>query len=738
MTIFDKINNIDRSPLPIRSEEEIQDLVTELMEQMTLKEKIGQLYQAAPEGAIVEGLHFDIEQTTEELIRKGQVGSILSLAIPEAMYFLQELAVNESRLGIPLFFASDIIHGCRTAFPINLAMSCSFDENLIEEACKIAARETSKKGIHMTFSPMVDITRDPRWGRVMETNGEDPYVSRRLAKAYIKGYQQDHLNSYDTVASCVKHFAAYGASEAGRDYNTVDMSDRHFRMFYLPPYKACVDSDAQAIMSSFNIFNGVPATANKYLLDTILRKEWNYTGFTISDYTSTSEIMHHKIASTTKDVAKKCINAGLDHEMVANSYIAHLEELINEKTVDTKQIDAACRRILAFKYRIGLFDNPYKNIYNNPDSFALTPSDRKTSLEIAKRSIVLLKNEHNTLPIPKSNKLALVGPLSDSKRMIGPWAGYTKTEECVTFKEGLENTGYIFSHAKGCHLETSPEDLDLMAKAIEVSKNADYILLAIGEDDRLTGEARSRSDIGVTGNQLTLAKKLKALHIPIITVVFSGRPLELQWFHENTDAVIQAWWLGNEAGNALASVISGDYNPSGKLTISFPYNTGQIPIYYNHFNTGRPMLADHPDEDYKSRYVDVPNTPLYSFGHGLSYTSFSYENLHTSSDQLVGDELLDIWVDVTNTGKVFGEEVVQLYIECLDFSVSRPLKELKGFTKIALETGEKKQVHFQLDKEDLSYLNIDNEMTPENTNYRIYVGTSSTVTDFITVSYRLK
>ena len=738
MNLFqDKIKQLSHPPLPKRGKEEIKVLVDQLMDKMTLREKIGQLYQAAPEDAHIEGLHFDDSHATAQSIKEGLCGSILGIHTPENAYQLQKIAVEESRLGIPLFFGLDIIHGCRTTFPINLAMSCSFDPERIEEASRIAAKESAHTGINLTFSPMVDVVRDPRWGRVMESNGEDSYLSRILGRAYIRGYQQGDLSDNTSIGACVKHFAGYGAVEAGREYNTVDMSARHLRMYHLPAYKSCVDEDCAGVMASFNVINGVPASCNRYLLTDILRNEWQYKGFVISDYTSTFEIMNHKITTDKKEVAKLCLHAGLDHEMVSTHYITYLEELVKENEVSVQTIEKSCRRILTFKYQLGLFDNPYKNIYDDPEQYMRLPEYRKAALEMAKRSIVLLKNDNQVLPLSRDKKIALIGPAAKTNHVVGGWGGLGRIEECISFSTGMENHGYQIAAHEGCSFEGSDNDGRLMEEAYQLAQDSDVILLAIGEPDSLTGEASSRSALGLTGRQLELAEKLKKLNKPMIGVIFTGRPLDLSWCAVHLDGLILGWYLGNETGNALASVISGEYNPSGRLTISFPRNVGQIPVYYNQLPTGRPSSTGGPGDLFKSCYTDIPNSPLYPFGYGLSYTTFAYSNLSLSTDCITGEEEAVISADITNTGNYPGKIISQLFIEALSFSVSRPVKEFKGFCHTDLEAGETKTVQFAITRDTLSYLNINNEMTPENRTYKIYVGSDSTTKNYLLLKYEL-
>lgn len=732
----EKIKMLSHPTLPRRSKEEIKILVDQLMEKMTLREKIGQLFQTAPDDSHIEGLRFDDSHNTVQYIKEGLCGSILGVHTPNNAYQLQRIAVEESRLGIPLFFGLDIIHGCRTIFPINLAMSCSFDPELIEEASKIAAAESAHTAINITYSPMVDVVRDPRWGRVMESNGEDPYLSRILGRAYIRGYQQSDLSGNNSIGACVKHFAGYGAVESGREYNTVDMSDRHLRMYHLPAYQSCVDEDCASVMASFNIINGVPSSCNPYLLTDILRKEWQYEGFVISDYTSTFEIMNHKITEDEKEVAKLCLNAGLDHEMVSNHYITYLEELVEENEVDIRTIEESCRRILTFKYKLGLFDDPYKNIYDDPEQYMQLPQYRQTALEIAKRSVVLLKNQDQVLPLSRDKKIALIGPAAVTDHVVGGWGGLGRIEECVSFYTGMKNHGYQVAAHEGCSFEGSDNDDRLMEEAYLLAKDADVILLAIGEPDSLTGEWSSRSELCLTGRQAELAEKLKELKKPMVGVIFTGRPLDLTWCSDNLDGLILGWYLGNETGNALASVISGDYNPSGKLTMSFPRRVGQVPVYYNQLPTGRPSLTGGPRDLFKSCYTDIPNSPLYPFGYGLSYSNFTYSNLCLSADCITGDEEAVITADVTNTGQYPGKVISQLYIEALSFSVSRPIKEFKGFEHTCLEAGETKKVQFSITKDTLAYLNINNEMTPENRTYRIYIGSDSTANNYLLLKFK--
>lgn len=719
-----EIGAIKHEPLPQRNTEECHKLAQQLLTKMTLAEKIGQLYQYAPTNAAIEGLQWNEQGDTRQLIASGMVGSILSVAGAQATYQLQKVAVEESRLGIPLFFGYDIIHGCKTGFPINLALACSFDPQLIEETSRAMAYETSKMGITMTYSPMVDLVRDPRWGRVMESNGEDPYLNTLLARAYVNGLQQSDLSSYDSVAGCCKHFAAYGAVEGGREYNTVDMSDRELRQHYLPGYQACAEAGVTAFMTSFNVVDGVPATANRYLLRDILRNEWGYTGVVISDYTSSFEMLDHKTSRDEKDVARQSLLAGLDHEMVATSYIKHLEELVNNGGITVELIDEACLRVLEFKYQVGLFDNPYKNIYANEMDYQLLSSTRALARKVAAKSAVLLKNSNQLLPLSTGVKIAVIGPQANSGRVVGAWGGLVEDSSCITLVEGLaaQFGSANITTAVGCNINDN--NRSQFAEALQIAAQADIVIMAIGEDQSMSGEAKSRAYLGIPGVQNELAMQLVALKKPTIAVIFSGRPLELSWYHENCDSVIMAWFLGSESGNALADIISGKVNPSAKLAMSFPYTVGQVPVYYNQYKTGRPSPTGSYAE-FRSCYIDVPNYPLYPFGYGLSYTKFEFANLQLSGTQISGQEQLSVSIDIVNSGDYAGEETVQLYIECLSFSVVRPVRELRKIQKVSLNPGEHQQVKFTLSAADLAYYNINMEFTPESTSYRIYIGNDS-------------
>lgn len=717
---------IKRNEIPKRSKEEINTLVNELLAKMTLDEKIGQLYESTYDGADVTGPQFDSSNVVN-LIKDGMVGSLLGMNDNIDMYMLQKTAVEKSRLGIPLMFCNDIIHGCRTSFPTNLAMACSFDMKAVEEACNVIAYESAHSGVNITFSPMLDLVRDARWGRVTESYGEDAYLGSEIAKAYVRGFQQGDLSSYDTIGACLKHFVAYGAAEAGREYNTVDISERMLRQFYLPQFKSAIDEGATSIMTSFNIYDSVPVTQNKFLLRNVLRDEFKFEGFTISDYTSSDEIINHKTAKDQREVALKCIKAGLDHEMVSFSYIKELKGLVEDGLVDEKLIDEACSRMLSIKFKLGLFDNPYKNIYHNYEEYYMKQEFVDKAREVAKKSIVLLKNDNNTLPLKNTKeKIALIGPLADTNEVIGAWGGRALNEDCVTLKDGIKNVrGDVdVKVAKGCEIHVRDEKL--LNKAIEIAKECDKIILAIGESQHMSGEAHSRAYITIPEVQIELVKELKKLNKPIIVTLFNGRPLELTWLNDNVDAIVEVWFLGSQSGNAIADVLFGDYNPSGKLTMSFPVTVGQLPIYYNQFRTGRPAKDSFTKEEfYVSNYKDVQNEPLYPFGFGLSYTQFDISDIKVDKKELSKDDTLKVTVNVKNIGKVVGTETVQLYIEAKSFSVTRPINELKGFKQVTLQPNEETIVEFIITQNDLAYYNIDMEYVAEEVEYSIRVGNSS-------------
>lgn len=717
---------ISRKPIAKLSDAQIDTNIKNLLAKMTLSEKIGQLFETGFDENDVTGTNYDKSQTPI-WIKQGKVGSIIGTHNQQALYRLQKIAVEETRLGIPLLFAHDIIHGCKTSFPINLAMACTFDPDLVEKVSQVTAFESSHSGVNMTFSPMVDLSRDPRWGRVMEGNGEDPYLSSKLAEAYVKGYQQDDLTSYDTIAACVKHYIGYGAAEGGREYNTVDLSEAKIRQYYLPPFAAAVKAGAQSVMSAFNSINGVPASANKYWLKEVLKKELGFDGFVISDFTSTGEILNHKVARDQKHVAELCLTTGVDHEMIATTYIDYLEELVKEGKVAMSDIDESCSRVLRVKYRLGLFENPYKNIYINQEDYWQMPEFNQLAREAAQHSAVLLTNQRNHLPLAdKPQKIALIGPLGNSQLTMGGWNGKAYFEDTVTLLKGLQ-ASYPQStiiQVDGCDADT-PTGLNLDA-VNEALKDADTVILAVGESLHWSGEAHSRSNIDLPGLQSQVVEAVISSRKPTTMVVFGGRPLILTPYVERVNAIVFAWLLGHQGGNALADLISGKINFSGKLAMTFPYSLGQIPVYYNHLPTGRPRNGHYTGDFYCSRYMDIPNEPLFPFGYGLSYNQYSYRNLRVSKQQLsTKDDQIVVLVDIHNDGEHGGYEIAQLYIEALYYSVSRPVNELKGFKKIYLSPKETKTIEFVLNSEDLGYMINDHEYCVEETSFDIKVGSNS-------------
>ncbi len=713
-----------------------------LMKKMTLEEKIGQLNLVTPGGGIATGSV--VSKGVEENIRKGFVGGLFGIFGPERVRKAQELAVKESRLQIPLIFGLDVIHGHKTIFPIPLGISSSWDMALIEKSARIAATEATADGLNWVFSPMVDIARDPRWGRIAEGSGEDPFLGSLIAKAMVKGYQGNDLSKDNTVIACVKHFALYGASEAGRDYNTVDLSRIRMYQEYFPPYKAAVDAGVGSVMSSFNEIDGIPATGNKWLLTDVLRRQWGFKGLVVSDYTSVNEMINHGMGDL-QTVSALALNAGTDMDMVGEGFLTTLRKSLTQGKVLQKQIDEACRRVLEIKYKLGLFDDPYR--YTNesrPAKDILSAENRKAAREIAARSFVLLKNSNQTLPLKKTGTIALVGPLANNKNnMLGTWAVAGDPQLSITVMDGIKNvvgSGVNIIYSKGANITNDTNlakkanvfgtrvDIDprpaeeMIREAVDAVNKADVAVAVVGEASEMSGEAASRSEIGLPGNQRELLKALVKTGKPVVVVVMSGRPLTITWEHENASAILQAWFSGTEAGNAIADAIFGDYNPSGKLTITFPRNEGQIPIYYNHKNTGRPM---DPGNKFSTKYLDVPNDPLYPFGYGLSYTSFGYSEITLSKKQFRPAEKLVLKVTVTNTGNHDGEEVVQLYVRDLVGTVTRPVKELKGFQRIMLKKGESRELSFTLSVEDLKFYNADLKWTYEPGEFKVFVGTNS-------------
>lgn len=706
----------------------IDQKVNALLKQMTLEEKIGQLNQYTGNNQATGPITINPNKEIE--IKKGLIGSMLNVLGTKYTRQYQELAM-QSRLKIPLLFGQDVVHGYKTTFPLPLAEAASWDLDAMELSARIAAVEASASGIHWTFAPMVDISRDPRWGRVMEGAGEDTYLGSRIAYARVKGFQ-GNLGNVNSVMACVKHFAAYGAAVGGRDYNSVDMSERMLWETYLPPFKAALDAGAATFMNSFNDINGIPATGNKYLQRDILKGKWNFQGFVVSDWGSIGEMVNHGFSKDNKEAALQAITAGSDMDMESNAYRYHLAELVKKNKVPIALIDDAVKRILRKKFELGLFDNPYKYSNQEREQAALNnPEHRKAARDIAAKSIVLLKNEKNILPLSKNTKtIAFIGPLvKEHKQNMGFWAvelpelDYDK--QVVSQWEGVQNkvgNSTKLLYAKGCEIEG--DNKDGFAEAIAVANQADVVILSIGERADMTGEAKSRSNIHLPGVQEELVKAIQATGKPVVVLINAGRPLVFNWTADNVPAIAYTWWLGSEAGNAIADVLFGDYNPSGKLPMSFPREEGQIPIYYNHFNTGRPA----PNEtafNYVSAYTDLKNSPRFPFGYGLSYTTFEYSDLKLSKNKIKNTEKITVSLNVKNSGKVAGEEVVQLYLRDKVGSVVRPIIELKDFQKIKLNAGETKAVKFIIDKEKLSFYSTALQWLAEPGDFDLMIGSSS-------------
>ena len=710
-------------------QETIEQKVNSLLKKMTIEEKIGQLNQYTGDNSATGPITINPNKQAE--IKAGLVGSMLNIIGTKYTRQYQELAM-QSRLKIPLLFGQDVIHGYKTTFPIPLAEAASWDLTAIELAARVAAKEASASGIHWTFAPMVDIGRDPRWGRVMEGAGEDTYLGSKIAFARVKGFQGNRLGDLNSVMACVKHFAAYGAAIGGRDYNSVDMSERMLWETYLPPFKAALDAGAATFMNSFNDINGIPATGNAHLQRDILKGKWNFQGFVVSDWGSIGEMVAHGYSKDLKAAALSAITAGSDMDMESNAYRYNLAELIKEGKVSVDLIDDAVKRILRKKFELGLFDDPYRYSDGKREEKELNnPENRKAALDVAKKSIVLLKNEKQTLPLSKNLKtIAFIGPMvKEYKANMGFWAvdlpdvNYDKW--VVSQWDGLQNKvgkNAKLLYAKGC--EVDGDNKNGFAEAVEKAKQADVVILSIGERHNMSGEAKSRSDIHLPGVQEDLVKAIMATGKPVVVLVNAGRPLVFNWTADNAPAILYTWWLGTEAGNAIADVLFGDYNPSGRLPMTFPREIGQIPIYYNHFSTGRPAANDEAT-GYVSSYIDLKNSPKFPFGYGLSYTKFNYSDLKLSSVKIKNNESIKVSFQLSNVGKIKGEEVVQLYLQDKFGSVVRPVSELKDFKKIKLNAGESKTIEFIIDKEKLSFYNNKLEWVAESGDFELMIGTSS-------------
>ena len=718
--------------------------VNNLMKKMTIDEKIGQL-NLPGSGDIVTGQagNSDIGKK----IKEGSVGGLFNIKSIAKIQAVQKVAVEESRLKIPLIFGMDVIHGYQTTFPIPLALSCTWDMKLIEQSARIAATEASADGICWTFSPMVDIARDPRWGRIAEGAGEDPFLGSAIAKAMVKGYQGDDLTQPNTIMACVKHYAMYGAAEAGRDYNTTDMS--RVRMFndYLPPYKAAIDAGCGSVMASFNEVDGIPATGNRFLMTDVLRKQWGFKGFVVTDYTGINEMIAHGMGDL-QAVSALALHAGIDMDMVGEGFLTTLKKSLKEGKITQIEIDNACRLILEAKYKLGLFDDPYRYCNEQRSKTEIyTAANIKAARTIATESFVLLKNQDNLLPLKRAGTIALIGPLADTKENLpGTWSVATNLDNSITVRQGLQNAlgnNARLVYAKGSNLvaDSAYEEratmfgrslhrdgrtaTELLNEALAVANQSDVIVAALGESSEMSGESSSRSDIRIPETQRILLEALLKTGKPVVLLLFAGRPMVIKWESEKVPAILNVWFGGSEAGNAIADVLFGDVNPSGKLSTTFPQNVGQIPIYYAHKNTGRPLEEGKWFEKFRSNYLDVSNEPVYPFGYGLSYTSFNYSDVKLSSSSLKGNQTLIASVSVTNSGNREGKEVVQLYIRDLVGSITRPVKELKGFQKIDLKAGETKTVSFSITPNDLKFFNSEIKYDWEAGDFEIMIGTNS-------------
>ncbi len=728
---------------PQADKDKMDQFIDNLMRKMTLQEKIGQL-NLPVSGEIVTGQAKSSDVAGK--IRKGQVGGLFNVKGVENIREVQKIAVEQSRLKIPLLFGMDVIHGYETVFPIPLALSCSWDMEAIKESARIAAKESSADGICWTFSPMVDICRDPRWGRMAEGGGEDPYLGSEISAAMVKGYQGDDLTDKNTIMACVKHFALYGAPEAGRDYNTVDMS--HLSMFnnYFPPYKAAIDAGVGSVMTSFNVVDGIPATGNKWLMTDVLRDRWGFDGFVVTDYTAISEMIAHGMGDL-QQVSAMSLSAGTDMDMVADGFLTTLEKSLKEGKVTMAEIDKACRRILEAKYKLGLFDDPYKYCdASRVKKDIFTAENRAVARKIATETFVLLKNENNLLPLQRKGKIALVGPLANTKaNMPGTWSVAAASDKYnslyESMKQSLAGKAEVF-YAKGSNLMYDAQreaeatmfgremrDLrsaqELLDEALSVASQADVIVVAVGESSEMSGESSSRTNLEMPDAQRDLLTALKKTGKPIVLVYFAGRSTVMTWEQENFPAILNVWFGGSEAADAICDVVFGDVSPSGKLTTTFPKNVGQIPLYYNHLNTGRPLEAGKWFSKFRSNYLDIDNDPLYPFGYGLSYTTFRYGDLQLSNNSMNEKGKITASVTVTNTGNYDADEIVQMYIRDMVGSVARPVKELKGFERIHLKKGESRTVSFDITAEQLKFYNSTLNWACEPGEFEVMVGGNS-------------
>jgi beta-glucosidase len=701
-----------------QKQEETEARISALLARMTLEEKLGQLQQ-------LDG-HADgrFKDEHPELVRKGLLGSTLNVRGARNTNDLQRIAVEQTRLKIPMIFGFDVIHGYRTIFPIPLGEAATWDPAAVERSAGIAAKEARAAGVHWTFAPMVDIARDPRWGRIAEGSGEDPFLGSAMARARVRGFQGSDYSASDKVVACAKHWVAYGAAEAGRDYNTTDVSERTLREVYFPPFKAAVDAGVGTFMSAFNDLNGVPTSANPFTLTTVLRGEWKFDGIVVSDYESVKELINHGLAANEKEAAEAGLTAGVDMEMVSRLYNKHAPELLRERKLSIASINEAVRRILRIKFRLGLFEKPYADETRESNS-TFIPEHLAVARETAARSLVLLKNEGDVLPLGKTLKaIAIIGPLADSQKdVIGSWTGDGKPEDAVTLLAGVKSKvspQTIVRYAKGC--EINDDSTSGFDEAVRIARESDAVIIAVGESADMSGEAASRSSLDLPGRQLDLVKAIRATGKPVVVVLMNGRPLTIAWIAENVSAIVETWFAGTQAGNAIADVLFGDVNPGGKLPVTFPRSVGQVPLYYNYKRTGRPPDANNK---YTSKYLDVPWTPLFPFGYGLSYTRFRFTNLQLSPQRITPAGSLNVSVEVENIGDRAGDEVVQLYIRDLAASVTRPVKELKGFQRLTLRPGEKKRVELKLTAGQLAFYNREMKFVVEPGEFKVMVGPNS-------------
>ncbi|RKQ43428.1 beta-glucosidase [Roseivirga pacifica] len=719
---------MNNDPKPKVEDEKMNEFIDSLINEMTIEEKAGQL-TLYTSGWDVTGPVLRDDYMDE--LRAGRAGNLFNAHTVDYAINLQKIAVEETRLGIPLLFGLDVIHGYKTTFPIPLAEAASWDLEVIEKTAHLYSKEAASAGINWTYNPMVDIARDPRWGRIAEGSGEDPYLGGLIGAAKVRGIQGMDLSDPTTILACVKHFAAYGASQAGRDYHTVDMSDRELRQNYLPPYKVALDAGATTVMTSFNEVDGVPASGNKYLMTEILRNEWGFDGFVVTDYTSINEMVPHGVVANLKEAAELAFNAGVQMDMQGGVYSQYIPELIAEGKIKEATLDEYVRQVLEMKYKLGLFEDPYRYLNKEREQKTLYSKELMDhALLAAKESIVLLKNEpakgqsEQLLPLKKSLKsVALIGPLADNQKdMLGTWHVAGDETKVVTLIDGIKQTApnVKINYARGA--DFNGDDRSGFAEAITAAKKSDVVIMAIGEDYTQSGEAASRSEIGLPGPQQALIEEIHALGKPVVAVVMAGRPLTIEWIDENIPAVMNAWHLGTMSGPAIAQTLFGDHNPAGKLTITFPKNVGQIPVYYNMKNTGRPFDANNK---YTSKYLDVSNEPLYPFGYGKSYTSFDYSGIELSSTNMEMNGSITVSATIKNTGKYAGKEVVQFYIRDLVGSVTRPVKELKGFEKISLAPGESKKVSFTVTVKDLEFYTRDMSYKAEPGDFKVFIGPSS-------------